>query len=137
MLKGFLSRVLNIVYPKSCLTCQNPLGDNAVDDLLCPGCWQSIKKNTPPLCAICGRQIRGAQIHKKVCTGCQRRNFYFDRVISPCIYEGVIRELIHKFKYQNKDHLSRVFSKILVESINQYRITLNLFDLVMPIPLHK
>jgi len=72
-----------------------------------------------------------------LCPACQKQSFYFDRAISPCAYEGVMRELIHKFKYQNKDYLSSLLSKLLIEFINQYQIRLDDFDLVMPIPLHK
>ena len=105
--------------------------------MLCSNCWLEIKKNKPPFCAICGRQIRGIQISKTVCPDCQRQNFFFDHALSPCVYEGVIRELIHKFKYQNKDHLSSFLAKLLIEFLYQYRISLNLFDLIIPIPLHR
>ena len=136
MVKGLLNHLLNIFYPKTCLLCQRPLENNAVDNLLCFTCWQGIRKNTPPLCTICGRQIRGDQISKRACPDCQRQNFSFDRAFSPCIYEGVVRELIHKFKYQSKDYLSTLLVRLLNEFIYQYRIAFDPFDLIIPIPLH-
>lgn len=136
--KGFLNRLLNILHPRICLVCLGGLKDNGIDNLLCFNCWSRIKKNIPPLCAICGRQIREMHASSgRVCHNCQRQNFSFDRALSPCLYEGVIRELIHKYKYQNKDYLSSLLAKLLIEFIYQYRISLDLFDLVMPIPLHK
>ena len=63
--------------------------------------------------------------------------FAFDQVFSPCVYEGIIRQLIHKFKYQNKDYLSAPLAKLLIEFIQQHQINLSLFDLIIPIPLHK
>ena len=137
MLKGVLNHLVNIVYPKTCLVCHNPLENNGIGNLLCFNCWQGVKRNRPPLCTVCGRQIREAQISKSVCPDCQKQSFSFDRAFSPCVYEGVMRELIHKFKYQNKDYLSSLLAKLLIEFIYQYRITLGLFDLVMPIPLHR
>jgi len=136
-IKGVLNRLLNIIYPKICIVCHNPLEINAIDNLLCLDCWMRIKKNTPPLCTICGRQIRVIQITKSVCPNCQRQSFSFDRAFSPCVYEGIVRELIHKFKYQNKDHINSLLARLLIEFIYQYRIALNLFDLVIPIPLHR
>jgi len=136
-IKGVLNRLLNIIYPKICIVCHNPLEINAIDNLLCLDCWMRIKKNTPPLCTICGRQIRVIQITKSVCPNCQRQSFSFDRAFSPCVYEGIVRELIHKFKYQNKDYLSIPLARLLIEFISQYQINLNLFDMVIPIPLHK
>ena len=137
MLKTFLGSLLNIIFPKTCLVCHRPLKDSNISNFLCLDCWRSIKKNAPPLCTICGRQIRGVQVYKSVCPACQRQQFSFDRAFSPCVYEGVARELIHKFKYQNRDYLSQILSKIIIDFIRQYRITLIFFDLVMPIPLHK
>ena len=63
--------------------------------------------------------------------------FSFDHAFSPCIYEGATRELIHKFKYQNKDYLSSLLARLLIEFIYQYQINTGLFDLVIPIPLHR
>jgi competence protein ComFC len=136
-IKEVLNHLLNIVYPKTCLVCHKPLENNAIDNLLCFNCWQGIKKNRPPFCVICGRQIRGVRVSERVCPNCQGKNFSFDRTLSPCIYEGVIRELIHKFKYQSKDYLSSLLTRLLIEFICQYQINLELFDLIIPIPLHK
>lgn len=131
----FLGHFYNIIFPKTCIVCRKPLENNAIDNLLCKVCWYRIKKNTPPLCAICGRQIRGVHIANSVCSDCNRQRFSFDRSLSPCVYEGVIRELIHKFKYQNKEHLSSLLAKLLIEFICQYRIDLDIFNLAIPIPL--
>lgn len=135
--KNFLNHFLNIIYPKTCLICHNSLENNAIDNLLCLNCWLKIKRNKPPLCTICGRQIREKQIYKKVCQTCLRQNFSFDRAFSPCIYEGLIRQLIHKLKYQRKNYLSSFLARLLIEFICQHQIPLGLFDLVIPIPLHK
>jgi len=136
--RNYLSRLLDIVYPRTCLVCHKPLENGLKDNLPCPSCLKEIKKNKSPLCAICGRQIRGRQISKRLCPACSRRkHFSFDRSFSPCAYEGVIRELIHKFKYQHKDYLSSFLASLLIEFIYQNRISLDSFDLVMPIPLHK
>lgn len=137
MLKDLFGSFLNIIFPKTCLICRRPLKDNNIDNFLCLDCWADIKKNAPPLCTICGRQIRADPIYKKVCPTCQRQHFSFDRAFSPCTYEGVARELIHKFKYQNRDYLSSLLGKLLIDFIRQYRITINLCDLVIPIPLHR
>jgi ComF family protein len=138
MLRGFLSNLLNIAFPRVCLVCHKPLKDNSIDNLLCADCWAKIEKNRPPLCTLCGRKIRETGITKKFCPDCSKgRNFSFERAFSPCVYEGVMRELIHKFKYQGRDYLGVPLARLLIEFIEQYRINLEPFDLLMPIPLHK
>jgi ComF family protein len=62
---------------------------------------------------------------------------HFDRAFSPCVYEGVIKELIHAFKYQGKDYLGAVLSRLMVEFIEDYNVPVDLLDLIIPIPLHK
>lgn len=136
MVKAYLQTLKNLLFPKTCLACCRPL-DNNSGAVICPECAQAIKKNLPPLCDLCGRQIRQRQIYKRVCPVCQRVNFFFDRALAPCIYEGVIRKLIHKFKYQNREHLDAFLAGLLVDFIRQNRGMLNFCDLVMPIPLHK
>jgi len=135
--KSFLNNLLSIFYPKICVVCHNSLENKAIDNFLCINCWQGIKRNVPPLCIICGREIRGTAINKSICLSCQTQRFSFDRVLSPCSYEGVMRELIHKFKYQNKSYLSPFLVRLLIDFIYQQHIALDDFDLVMPIPLHK
>ncbi len=137
-LKNMLNCLLNIIYPRTCMSCGKLLDNNAINKLICNECRLGIKKNTPPLCTICGRQIRGIQVSTAVCPDCSRaRNFSFDRAFGSCVYEGVARELIHKFKYQNRDYLSLLLARLLIEFIYQYRINLEIFDLIIPIPLHK
>jgi ComF family protein len=138
MFKDYLSRIINIIYPKTCLTCRKPLENSRKENLLCSNCLQGIKKNTPPLCTVCGRQIRGIQVPKGLCYACSaNKNFSFDRSFAACIYEGEIRELIHRFKYQQQDYLNRFLAGLLIEFVYQNRISLDIFNLVMPIPLHK
>jgi len=137
MLKTFMGSLLSVIFPKTCLACHRSLKDNDISDFICPDCWSSLKKNVPPLCTICGRQIRKVQIYKSVCPDCQRQHFSFDRAFSPCVYEGITRELIHKFKYQNRDYLSRTLGRIIIDFIRQEHITLSFCDLVIPVPLHN
>lgn len=137
MLKDFLNHLVNIFYPKICVVCRLALSNGAVDNLVCRQCWSKIERNLPPICAICGRQIRNKQITKRVCLNCQRRIFHFDRALAPYIYEGVLKELIHKFKYEGKDYLGKTLSSLWKDFIRQYQQTLCFFDLIIPIPLHK
>jgi competence protein ComFC len=63
--------------------------------------------------------------------------WHFDRAFSPCIYEGVIKELIHAFKYKNKDHLGYTLSRLMTDFIKEFRIPVEFVDFIIPIPLHR
>lgn len=137
MLRRFLNNFIDIVYPKHCLICYNRLKSNALDNIVCLDCWSKIKKNVPPFCNRCGRHIESKEFPKNICGQCQRINLSFDRAFSPCLYEGVLKELIHQFKYNSKDYLGHTLSKLLIDFIKDYNIELKFFDLIVPMPLHK
>jgi len=66
-----------------------------------------------------------------------RRQLHFDRAFSPCVYEGITKELIHTFKYQGKDYLGATLSRLMVDFIEDYNVPIEVLDLVVPIPLHQ
>ena len=138
---GKFSRLLkglrDIIYPKLCLACKQKLFPGSIDGFVCPGCWAKIKKNTPPFCRRCGRQLQGNVLAKNICPGCVRRPPHFDRAFSPCAYEGVTKKLIQEFKYKKKDYLGFTLSRLLIEFIKEYALPLDLIDWVVPVPLHR
>jgi len=128
--------LIDLVYPKICVVCKNSLKNSpGIDSLVCTQCWGKIKKNTPPFCHICGRQLKS--FAKNICPGCTRKPLHFDRAFSACAYEGVVKELIHAFKYQNKDYLGQPLSRLMIEFIREYALPMEFLDAIIPIPLHK
>ncbi|MCX5705336.1 MAG: ComF family protein [Candidatus Omnitrophica bacterium] len=126
-----------IVYPKTCLSCRKKLAEKADDGFLCSQCRGKIKKNLPPFCVSCGRQLDKRWLAKNICPACQKNNLSFDRAYSPCTYEGVIKELIHKFKYNDREHLGEPLSRLMSEFIREYSLPIDYIDCIIPIPLHK
>jgi competence protein ComFC len=141
MLRSLCAGIKELLYPRRCLACQKSLKTHSgIDNLICAQCWQSIKRNTPPFCHSCGRHLEPRQIkrefHRKICSLCIKQPLGFDRAYSPCQYEGVIKELIHLFKYQQKEYLGKPLSSLMAEFIAQYQLPIEYFDAIVPIPLH-
>ncbi len=138
---GKFSRLLkglrDIIYPKLCLICKQKLTVSSIGGFVCLECWAKIKKNNPPFCRRCGRQLRGSGLARNICPDCVRNSPHFDRAFSPCSYEGVIRELIQEFKYKKKDYLGQSLSRLLVEFIKEYALPMEIIEWVIPVPLHK
>lgn len=129
---------MDIVYPKTCLVCKTSLkGADSIDNLVCTGCWSRIKKNPPPFCHCCGRHLEAKNALKNICLKCVRKKTHFDRAFSPCLYDGVLKELIHEFKYNGKDYLGRSLSRLMIEFIKEFKVPLDYVDLIVPVPLHK
>lgn len=138
MLRSLLNGLIELVYPRTCLVCKNGLGEKTqINDFVCTVCLEKLKRNLPPFCYRCGRHLKANNLAKNICSSCIKRPLHFDRAFSPYIYEGVIKELIHKFKYKNKDYLGKFLSNLMVEFINEYNLPLEFMDFIIPIPLHK
>jgi competence protein ComFC len=133
LLKG----LRDIIYPKLCLICKQKLTSCSIDGFVCPDCWAKIKKNTPPFCRRCGRQLQGNALAKNICASCVRSSPHFDRAFSPCSYEGITKELIHEFKYKKKDYLGYTLNRLLIEFIREYNIPMDMMERIIPVPLHK
>ncbi len=138
MLRSLIKGLRDIVYPKACLVCKKSLKTSAsVDELVCSGCWESIKQNLPPFCHRCGRHLEKNSFTKHLCPACLKKQLHFDRAFSPFSYDGVLKELIHMFKYNGKEHLGKTLSRPMVSFIKEYSVPVPFVDYIIPIPLHR
>jgi len=72
-------------------------------------------------------------ISEHLCGRCIQDEYYFERARSIAFYDGILKEILHKFKYQSKLSLGRVLSNILIYNFPK---DLDIPDLVIPVPLY-
>ncbi|MDD5561946.1 MAG: ComF family protein [Candidatus Omnitrophica bacterium] len=137
MLRGLLKGIKDLIYPDCCQACKNRIDPVETQGLICARCWEKIEKNLPPFCASCGRRLDRLSVAKNICSSCLKSRFHFDRAFSPCAYTGVIKQLIHEFKYSGKDYLGVPLGKLMNNFIKDYRLPMEYFDFIVPVPLHK
>ena len=137
MFRRLIHGLTQILYPKVCLSCKKKLGAEAKDGFICSQCRGKIKKNLPPFCISCGRQLEKRWFAKNICPSCQKKRLHFDRAFSPFVYDGIIKELIHKFKYGGREHLGLPLSELMTDFIRDYRLPMDCIDCIVPIPLHN
>lgn len=135
-LKIFLNCLTDILYRKYCLVCRTIINSNSKHGLVCLDCWNQIERNIPPLCLYCGRHLTD-KCTNNICGECKEKKFAFDRAYAVCSYKGKLKELIHQFKYKGKDYLGSILAELLIESVPKYAIPLEIFDWVIPLPLHR
>ena len=133
--KDFLNCLIDILYRKYCLLCATVIHCDSKQGLICLNCWEKIERNVPPVCSYCGAHLND-KLTDNICNKCKQKRYYFDRAYAVCSYEGKIKELIHQFKYKGKDYLGAILGELMVESISQYAIPIEIFDWVIPVPLH-
>lgn len=137
LIRNLIKGLIEIIYPKVCIVCKKTIPAASLNEFVCTECWEKVKINRPPFCQSCGRSLIGRKFIKNTCVDCIRNPLHFDRAFSPFLYEGVIKELIHAFKYKNKDYLGKTLGKPLSEFIKEYGVPMRLIDFIIPVPLHK
>lgn len=105
------------------------------DKPLCEVCWNKIEHNLPPFCRICGKHLPAkAQGQAFICTDCQRSSYFFKKARSVCVYDGVIKDCIHLFKYKSKLSLVKPLGKLAVDFAHNF-LDMENIDLILPVPL--
>ncbi|MEK6646671.1 MAG: ComF family protein [Candidatus Firestonebacteria bacterium] len=151
-----IREIFDIIFPVNCKVCDKPL-EKSRYSCLCAECWNQIKFIFPPVCKRCGKPfnafrnslapvIAGDVVadssaktkQSDFCLECKqsKNTFYFKCARSAGIYEGVLREAIHLFKYKNKRSLGKHFGEILVNYAQRENIMVDI-DIIIPVPLHK
>lgn len=114
---------------------------------MCAPCWGRLR----PLellcaCALCQRPL--SPVHQPrpeasgfgadrepLCGFCRRGLNHFDRLRSFGAFDGVLRDLLHLFKYNGVTPLARPLSRLL-ELVAHQEPALRQVDVVLPVPLH-
>lgn len=103
-------------------------------EFLCPGCLNQITYNSPPFCVQCSRHL-SEPLSRSRCKECRLRKPHFDFAWSACLYSQPLQGLIHQFKYGQKTYLRHIFGQLIISFLRQYRLDIEQFDWVIPIPL--
>jgi ComF family protein len=128
--------IFDLIFPRICSFCNTPSGES----IICDVCLSNIRLiSGRKMCSSCGLpfgsfdSIKDISHDEHFCGKCLTGRYYFNRARSVAVYEGWLREILHKFKYHGKLSLGRVLSRILVE---HYPKDLDDIDLIVTVPLH-
>jgi ComF family protein len=64
------------------------------------------------------------------------RSIYFDSAVAAYRGRGIVREVIHQFKYARQIHLRHLVARWLRAALDDERLRDCNFDYVVPVPLH-
>lgn len=107
-----LKLVLDLLYPPVCGICRK------ID-----------QKELCPKCAIKLKQWEKAKLYAYPHT-------YFEKHFYLFPYEGIIREKLIQYKFQNQSYLSTFFAKNLLNHKKMSRI-LKKYDIIIPVPMYR
>ena len=106
----FFSEILNFLYKKSCLFCNN-------------------KKENSFFCSNCKKEIKFNEF--KILKNIDGVNIY-----SCCNYSGIPQKLVRLLKFHNKKFLSVDIAKIMKEYIDFFNINFSEYEIIC-VPLYK
>jgi len=126
--------VLNLVFPPVCPICKTLL-DREENPIICPTCHKEIRLVRPPMCPRCGLPIPSGDGEGYLCGPCLSDRWYFEFHRTSGLYEGALREAIHRFKYEGAFPLIRVLADLLQPTLRTLSQDYPV-DVMVPVPLH-
>jgi competence protein ComFC len=94
----------------------------------CQDCHQAVSRLLPPLCERCGQGLPRAGI----CETCLSTPPHFTAARSWAVFEGPIRQALHRLKYRRDLSLGEILSRPMVRLLGELDWPV---DLVVPVPL--
>ena len=134
-----LSRIfpwlLNLIFPPVCPICKTLLGSKRKNSIICPDCHKTIRPVGPPYCPRCGLPYPSGDEKGHLCAPCLKERRYFEVHRTCALYEGALKEAIHRFKYGGVFPLVKVFGDLLHPAFRNLTRDYPA-DLLVPVPLH-
>jgi competence protein ComFC len=129
-----LRALSSLLYPPVCTICYVNVGAN---EYLCEDCHNKVTRIVPPFCATCSEPFEGAITGSFSCANCSHRKLYFDAAVAVYRSRGIVRHVVHDFKYRRQIHLRHLVARWLCAALDDVRLRGRRFDLIIPVPLHS
>lgn len=132
LLQPAIETLVDLVYPPHCAGCgtHQPPGK-----WLCEKCESEVRRLDGPKCSTCSRPFDGA-LETFACPNCRGEAMHMDFAVAVMRSQGLVRELIHRFKYGREFHLRRILGGWLGEAFEDSRVAAMEKLVLVPVPLH-
>jgi ComF family protein len=121
----------NALAPSLCLACHDR---TAAHDALCAGCWQQVAFITPPLCHRLGLPLPFGSDGLQISAAAAADPPPYDRARAVAVFDGVIREMIHGFKYADRHEARRLLARWMTGAGAELLADA---DLIVPVPMTR
>ncbi len=121
--------LVNLIFPKYCVQCKR------IGNYICDNCFSYIRFDPTPICPKCNKQSIEGATHPRC-----RTLYSIDGLVSAVVYTGVIKRLVHQYKYNPYvSDLRDDIGRLMCESLEQNEIFFNFLKdkpVLIPVPLH-
>ena len=128
-----IGAIASLLYPPVCTIC----GANVrASEYLCDQCEAKTARVIAPFCQKCSEPFEGAITGTFTCANCAHRTIYFDTAVAAYRSRGIVRQIIHTFKYGRQIYLRHLVARWLYAALDDERLSNRRFDIIIPVPLH-
>jgi ComF family protein len=124
---------VSLLYPATCTICGKSV---RAGEYLCNNCKAKIIRIVPPFCETCSEPFEGSITNIFTCANCAHRTIYFDAAVAAYRGRGIVRQIIHEFKYAHQIHLRHLVACWLRAALDDERLRDCHFNIIVPVPLH-
>ena len=126
--------VNQLLWPAVCEVCGDGVAET--DGLLCKGCWDELLVCTAgDYCRRCGRDASKYAMIDGACANCHGVEIAFDGIARGGVYDGALRSMILRFKFQDRTEFNSRLS-MLADSALQGSGFMDRVEMFVPVPLH-
>ena len=128
-----LQSAVSLLYPPGCTICGKSI---RAGEYLCDQCETKAARIVAPFCEKCSEPFEGSIVNTFVCANCAHRTIYFNAAVAAYRGRGIVRQIIHEFKYGRQIYLRHLVARWLNSALDDERLRQGHFDVIMPVPLH-
>jgi competence protein ComFC len=128
-----LEAAASLLYPSVCTICGSSI---RAGEYLCDQCETKAVRIVAPFCEKCSEPFEGAITGAFTCANCAHRTIYFNAAVAAYRGRGIVRQIIHEFKYARQIHLRHLVARWLHAALDDERLCGRRFDVIVPVPLH-
>ena len=132
--QNWLNVGLGFLYPEICQICGEEHA-TAREGFVCRHCWTQVRFIRPPFCERCGLPYPGDLTAPFECTNCREMKLHFSSARSAVVAHGIVREAIHRFKYQRALWFEPFLADLLIR-VAKSALAEQSWDFIVPVPLH-
>ncbi len=132
--QNWLNTGLGFLSPETCQLCgEQPA--TAREGFVCRRCWTQVRFIRPPFCERCGLPYPGDVTAPFECANCREMELHFSSARSAVVARGIVREVIHRYKYQRALWFEPFLADLLIREASP-ALREQRWDFIVPVPLH-
>lgn len=116
------------------MCCNNVLLEREEKYGFCVKCKKKVFPINEPSCKKCGKAL--SDENDVLCTDCMKREHFFIQAKGLYSYDGAMKEIMYRFKYQNKRYYAKAFACLAKDRYSDF-IRVNNIEGIIPVPMYK